>query len=302
MPFFSIIIPTYNQGTFLSKCLKSVFQQSYKDFEVIVIDNHSNDSTKNVLKKLKKKIMWKKIYNKGVIAKSRNMGIKIARGKWLAFLDSDDTWNKDRLEIIYDQIRKKNFDILCSGEVFKKNNKIINMNIPGPYETSFYKKLILTGNRLSTSATVVKKYFLKKKKIIFNEAKKFNTCEDYFFFLEIASKDGKFYFLKKILGTHRFHKKSSSSNLISTLETEKEVLKHHIFKVQKFKRNSIILWNEAIYFRNLKFALLNFVKNKNNIKKLIIYFYKRPFIFIYYLKYLTFKKTYELFLKFYIKS
>ena len=163
MPFFSIIIPTYNQGTFLSKCLKSIFQQSYKDFEVIVIDNHSNDSTKNVLKNLKKKIIWKKIYNNGVIAKSRNMGIKIARGKWLAFLDSDDTWNKNRLKIIYNEIRKKNFDILCSGEVFKKNNKITNVNIPGPYETSFYKKLILTGNRLSTSATVVRKYFLKKR-------------------------------------------------------------------------------------------------------------------------------------------
>jgi len=93
-PFFSIVIPTYNQGNLLSKCLESVLFQSFRDFEIIVIDNNSTDTTNKIIKKFKKKIIYKKIRNKGVIAKSRNLGIRIAKGKWIAFLDSDDIWKK----------------------------------------------------------------------------------------------------------------------------------------------------------------------------------------------------------------
>ena len=54
-PFFSIIIPTYNQGNFLKKCLNSIFAQNFKNYEVILIDNHSTDTTKNIIEKYKKK-------------------------------------------------------------------------------------------------------------------------------------------------------------------------------------------------------------------------------------------------------
>ena len=83
-PFFSIIIPTYNQAHFLQQALKSVFSQTFKNFEVVVIDNQSSDNTKNVVS-LFKKVIYKKIDNRGIIAKSRNYGMKIAKGKWIVF-------------------------------------------------------------------------------------------------------------------------------------------------------------------------------------------------------------------------
>ena len=80
-PFFSVVIPTYNQGDLLKKCLETVVKQSFKNYEVIVIDNHSNDNTQKIIKKFKKKIIYKKIKNRGVIARSRNYGIKKSNGK-----------------------------------------------------------------------------------------------------------------------------------------------------------------------------------------------------------------------------
>jgi len=121
--FFSIIVPTYNQGNFLNKCLKSIFVQDFKNYEVIVIDNYSTDNTKQIIKKYKKKIIYRKIRNGGVIAKSRNLGIKEAKGEWLAFLDSDDTWRKEKLSKIYNKIITKKFDVICHGMASKKKKK-----------------------------------------------------------------------------------------------------------------------------------------------------------------------------------
>ena len=87
----SIIIPTYNQGEFLERCLKSISSQTYKNFEIIVIDNASTDNTKSIVDKfnyLPLKYLVNK--NKGMIAQSRNLGIQKARGDIIAFLDSDD--------------------------------------------------------------------------------------------------------------------------------------------------------------------------------------------------------------------
>ena len=79
--FFSIIIPTYDMAEYLSYSVKSVLCQNYKNFEIIVVDNHSKDNTKKVIKDFKnKKIRFFQIYNYGVIGKSRNLGIKKSRG------------------------------------------------------------------------------------------------------------------------------------------------------------------------------------------------------------------------------
>ncbi len=89
----SVVIPTYNHARFLGRALQSVMDQTYKNWEVIIIDNHSQDNTDEIVEAFKDpRITLLKIHNNGVIAASRNMGIRAAKGEWIAFLDSDDHW------------------------------------------------------------------------------------------------------------------------------------------------------------------------------------------------------------------
>jgi glycosyltransferase involved in cell wall biosynthesis len=97
MPEVSVIIPTYNSAQFLDEALQSVFDQTFKDFEVIVIDDGSTDQTKQVLEKYGDRIRYIFQENGGP-AKARNRGIKESSGKYVAFLDADDVWLPLKLE------------------------------------------------------------------------------------------------------------------------------------------------------------------------------------------------------------
>ena len=104
-PLVSIVIPTYNHAKFISKALKSILDQTFKDWEAIIIDNQSTDQTNDILSKYSDpRIKSYKIDNNGIIAKSRNLGIKLSKGKWIAFLDSDDWWTSEKLEVCFDNI------------------------------------------------------------------------------------------------------------------------------------------------------------------------------------------------------
>ena len=169
----------------MQQALKSVFSQTFKNFEVVVIDNQSSDNTKNVVS-LFKKVIYKKIDNRGIIAKSRNYGMKIAKGKWIVFLDSDDYWKKDKLLYIFEKIKKNTFDVICHNEwiiVTSENNKKIEKKtvVLRALRKRFYKKKLIWGNRNSTSASAVKKSFIKENNIKFDENRSFITSEDYCF-------------------------------------------------------------------------------------------------------------------------
>ena len=111
--FFSVIIPTYNMADHLMRSVKSVLRQNFKNFEIIIVDNYSNDNTKKKIKNLKNnKIKFFQINNKGVIGKSRNLGIKKSKGEWIAFLDADDEWFSNKLKIIKKKIEESNFDYI----------------------------------------------------------------------------------------------------------------------------------------------------------------------------------------------
>ena len=166
-PYFSIIIPNYNQGNYLKKNLETITAQSFKNYEVIVIDNFSTDTTLNVIKKFKKKIKFYRKKNNGIIAKSRNLGIKKSKGKWLAFLDADDYWTKNKLKIIFNYINNYKFDVICNNEWKIIDSKKIKILKNGPYSKFFYKKLLINGNCMSTSASIIKKDFLTKNQIFF---------------------------------------------------------------------------------------------------------------------------------------
>jgi glycosyltransferase involved in cell wall biosynthesis len=97
-PLVNVIIPTYNRAHLICKAIDSVLSQTYRNYEIIVIDDGSTDNTTDVLEKYKDKITYIYQENKGP-GDARNRGINEARGKYLAFIDSDDTWFDYKLEL-----------------------------------------------------------------------------------------------------------------------------------------------------------------------------------------------------------
>ena len=285
MPFFSVVIPTFNQCNYLKKAIESVLAQQYKNYEIIIIDNNSKDETKKVIKSFKsKKIVYRKINNKGIIAKSRNLGIKVAKGKWIALLDSDDFWHEDKLKDVFNIIKKKEkIDVICNDKIVSYDNtKVKKIYRYGPYKPNFYEYLLKNGNRVSTSASVVKKYFLTKNNVKYNENKKFVTTEDYDFFLNIARKNGKFYFYHKVLGGHLIHKRSASSNYLKHKKALEAVYFYHVFNLQKFYANKKELWKNICYnidFDDMIYSFKEYKLNHIVVKKIIKLFFNSPTIF-----------------------
>src|SRR5215831_13870333 len=91
MPFFSVIIPTYNRATCVGRAIESVLRQTFQDYELIVVDDGSTDKTAEVVRQYGERIVFVSQPNRGVSA-ARNAGVSRAAGDWVAFLDSDDEW------------------------------------------------------------------------------------------------------------------------------------------------------------------------------------------------------------------
>ena len=99
MPKISVVIPTYNRAHLIKKAINSVFEQTYQDFEIVIIDDGSKDNTEEIVKSINDgRIRYiKHEKNKGE-AGARNTGIENSKGEYIAFLDTDVTWSKDKLE------------------------------------------------------------------------------------------------------------------------------------------------------------------------------------------------------------
>lgn len=113
-PEISVIVPAFNVEKYISKCINSILNQSFSNFELIIIDDGSTDKTSSICKKLEgsdNRIKYVRKMNEGQ-GKARNIAVKMARGKWLAFVDSDDWINSVYLENLYMQAEKTNSDIV----------------------------------------------------------------------------------------------------------------------------------------------------------------------------------------------
>ena len=104
MPKFSIIIPVYNVEEYIGKCLDSVFNQTYKDYEVIVVNDGTRDNSMDIVKKYDVKIVNKE---NGGLSSARNKGVEYAKGDYLIFLDSDDYWENELLSKIDESLNNK---------------------------------------------------------------------------------------------------------------------------------------------------------------------------------------------------
>ena len=106
-PLVSVIIPTYNRAHFIGETIQSVIDQTYKNWELIIVDDGSVDETGQVVQQFNdKRISYLPVQHTGYIGKTRNVGIRKAKGKYIAFLDSDDLWRSDKLQFQLSLLKK----------------------------------------------------------------------------------------------------------------------------------------------------------------------------------------------------
>lgn len=229
-PLVSIITPVYNAEEFLEETILSVLDQTYENWELILIDDCSkHDSYKIIDKYLRKDKRIKYLKNKknSGPAITRNNGINISKGKYIAFLDSDDLWYKDKLKNQINFMEKNNKNI-CHGnyEMISKNSSVLKKIITNKELT--YKTL-LKENQIKTSFLIINKE--KINKIYFPNIRH----EDFAFFLDILKNNNeKSVRIDEVIGQYRVQEKSISSNkLKSALWTWKIYREHEKLNLLK---------------------------------------------------------------------
>ena len=181
----SVIIPTYNRKEMLKRAIQSVLIQSYTPYEIIVIDDGSDDGTKEWLKDNFPNVKYIYQMNSGV-SSARNKGIKFARGDWIALLDSDDEWLPSKLKDQANEIESNPAaKFLHTNEIWIRNGVRVNqMKKHKKYGGYIFEKC-LDMCRISPSSVLI-------KKDIFDEIGMFDetlkVCEDYDLWLRFASK------------------------------------------------------------------------------------------------------------------
>lgn len=199
----SIVLPTFNHAKFLKKAIESVINQSYINWELIIIDNNSTDETPEIVNSYSdRRIIYSKINNNGVIAASRNQGISLSNGSWIAFLDSDDWWNNNKLSKSIEYINEGKFDLIYHDlflvnkpyqQSFKRLARSRNLHSP------IFEDLILNGNGILNSSVIVRKELLEEIGLISCDTNKI-TWEDYDCWLRISRKTDRFYYIRETLG------------------------------------------------------------------------------------------------------
>ena len=199
----SIILPTFNHAKFLKKAIESVINQSYINWELIIIDNNSTDETFEIVSSYSdRRIIYSKIHNNGVIAASRNHGIRLSNGSWIAFLDSDDWWTKNKLSRSVEYINKDKFDLIYHDLflVYKPNQKSYHrLASSRTLGSPVFEDLLLNGNGILNSSVLVRKDLLEEVGLISCDTNKI-TWEDYDCWLRISRKTNRFYYIKETLG------------------------------------------------------------------------------------------------------
>lgn len=201
-PLVSVVIPTYNRATELERALKSVLSQTYTKWEVLIVDNYSTDSTDKLVKSFcDSRIKLFKIHNDGVIAASRNLGVKYSSGSYVAFLDSDDWWMPNKLEESLKYLEQGMDIVYHDLFLIKKINQRYFWRKTRTRELKkpVFEDLVVNGNTLNNSSVVLRKRVLDEIGE-FSENRTLIATEDYIAWLKAAKYTERFKKIPQTLG------------------------------------------------------------------------------------------------------
>ena len=198
----SVIIPTYNRFDLLLKSIDSIINQTYKNFEIIIVDDCSDDKRYETLLDNKNVRYFRLKERSGLPAVTRNFGIKQSVGDWIAFLDDDDIWLPDKLKLQVNHTDSYKF--LCTesyyeGQLYAKGKYIDVWNMNNPENKNVFDFNLLTKhNLIINSSVLVEKKILEEIGLI-SEEKHLRGIEDYDTWLKITKKGYNCYFIEQPL-------------------------------------------------------------------------------------------------------
>jgi teichuronic acid biosynthesis glycosyltransferase TuaG len=215
----SVILTTYNRVDLISLTIDSILSQTYKNIELIIIDDGSSDGTFEKINRYNdKRVSCFLIKNSGGPAVPRNIGIKHSNGEYIAFCDDDDIWMSNKIDVQMNYIIKNNIDFVSSNMI------VFNNNIDNILYISKNKKIkslfsFLNKNEINTSTVLLKKTSI----VSFNEGEEFLNCgEDYSLWLKLYMNNYSFGFINDPLVYYR----SSHGNI-----SNKAWYNSHIIKI-----------------------------------------------------------------------
>ena len=243
-PIVSVIIPTFNRGYCIERAINSVIKQTFLDWEILVIDNYSSDETDEIFKdKVSDKIKFLKIKNDGIIGKSRNLGISIAKGKYIAFLDSDDWWVPTKLENSLNALetgaRVVYHDMKINYEKASISNRI-KLLTSRHLGKQVLHDLLFNGYGLINSSVVVERQLLLAVSNI-SECEKLVGAEDYDLWLRISKHTNDFQKIDKVDGIYTWGYNNLSS-YPRTLMNVNELIKRYGKYMKTDHEHSYPLW------------------------------------------------------------
>ena len=264
-PLFSVIIPNYNHAKYLPRAIDSVINQTFSNWEILLIDNHSSDETEKVVNPyLSEKIHLFKIHNNGIIAASRNLGIIHSKGEWIAFLDSDDWWSETKLEESLLTIKQFEADLIYHDLYLVKDETNLthyDQTRGEDISNKPWEYLLNYGNSIPNSSVVVRKSCIDAIGGISEE----RTCiswEDYDTWLRLAQNG---FLFKKINGVLGYYWEGGDniSNPLQHIENSENFL----IKYGEYTDNPFWIYTLKVksYFKlrhymKLFFAIINILK------------------------------------------
>ncbi len=274
----SVILNCYNGSKYLREALISVQNQSFKNWELIFWDNRSTDNSKQILLSFKNKNFKYYLSRKHTsLYAARNLAISKANGKYISFIDSDDTWEKDKLKKQLRLFKEKDVAVVYGNSWIKRertNQKKI--FIKEKFKEGFIYDELIKSYNVGILTAMIKMTSIKKKKI-FDD--KYNIIGDFDLFIKL-SKKYKFKAIQSPIATYRIHEKN-----LSILKKDLEIKEFYNWYKKNNKNLSLINKNlikkkiNQLKFVNKKFnngflnTLVFFLNNnKVNIKNLTILF------------------------------
>nr|AXL96474.1 glycosyltransferase [Providencia alcalifaciens] len=204
----SIIMPCYNSERFIVESINSVLDQSYKFFELIIVNDASTDNSVNLISSYKdSRIVLINLEKNEGVSSARNKGLSIAKGDYIAFIDSDDIWISNKLEKQI-ELLNKDWDVICSNYSTFNLNGLINTR---------YAPEIITYKDMLRSCFIGNLTGIYHAKKIGKFYQKNVGSEDYLMWLSVLKKAEKAYCIQEPLAKYRIHETSLSSNKIKSI-------------------------------------------------------------------------------------